>query len=313
MRIVFMGTPEFAVASFNNLIEAGHKIVGVVTQPDRPKGRKQTLTKSPIKVLAEEHGIEVFQPERIRNKEAIEHVLQWEPELIVTAAFGQIIPVELLEAPKHKAINVHASLLPKYRGAAPMHQSIIQGETETGITIMYMVKELDAGDILTQVKVPIEDKDTVGTLHDKLSVAGAKLLVETVELIEQGKINPIKQDDSLATFAKTLKREDELIDWNKSSKDIYNQIRGLNPWPVAFTYFRNEVFKVWWSKPVAYKHDKEPGTILAADKEQLLIATNDGAISLLEVQPAGKRKMDIKSFLQGTTFREAEKMGETFE
>lgn len=310
MRIVFMGTPEFAIASFNSLIEAGHKIVGVVTQPDRPKGRKQTLTKSPIKILAEEHGFEVFQPERIRNKEAIEHVLKWEPELIVTAAFGQIIPVELLEAPKHKAINVHASLLPKYRGAAPMHQSIIQGETETGITIMYMVKELDAGDILTQVKVPIEENDTVGTLHDKLSIAGAKLLVETVELIEQGKINPIKQDDSLATFAKTLKREDELIDWNKSSMEIYNQIRGLNPWPVAFTYFRNEVFKVWWSKPIAYKHDKESGTILVVDKEQLLVATNDGAISLLEVQPAGKRKMDIKSFLQGTTFSEGEKMGE---
>lgn len=310
MRIVFMGTPEFAVASFNSLIEAGHHIIGVVTQPDRPKGRKQILTEPPIKVLAKEHGIEIFQPERIRNKEAIAHVLKWEPELIVTAAFGQIIPVELLEAPKYKAINVHASLLPKYRGAAPMHQSIIQGETETGITIMYMVKELDAGDILTQVKVPIEEDDTVGTLHDKLSIAGAKLLVETVELIEQGKIKPIKQDDSLATFAKTLKREDELIDWNKSSKDIYNQIRGLNPWPGAFTYFSNDVLKVWWSKPVAYKHDKEPGTILAADKEQLLVATNDGAISLLEVQPAGKRKMGIKSFLQGTTFSEAEKIGE---
>ena len=310
MRIVYMGTPDFAVFPLQSLIKAGHQIVGVVTQPDRPKGRKQTLTKPPVKVVAELMGIEVYQPERIKNKEAIERVLQWNPDIVVSAAFGQIIPVEILEAPKYKAINVHASLLPKYRGAAPIHQSIIQGEKETGITIMYMIKELDAGDILSYIKIPIEEKDTVGTLHDKMSQAGAKLLVETIEKLEKGEINPIKQDESLVTFAKTLKREDELINWNKTSREIYNQIRGLNPWPVAFTYFRKEVFKIWWGEPIDYRHDQEPGTIVLVEKDRLYIATMDGAIALEEVQPAGKNRLNIVSYLQGIKISKDEKMGE---
>lgn len=310
MRIVFLGTPDFAVPSLKSLIEAGHEIAGVVTQPDRPKGRKQELTKSPIKVFAESHGFEIYQPEKIRNKEAIEHVLNWNPDIIITAAYGQIIPVELLETPKYKAINVHASLLPKFRGAAPIHQSIIQGEKETGISIMYMVKELDAGDVLSQVKVPILDNDTVGTLHDKLAVAGAKILVETIEKLEKGEIIANKQDESLVTYARTLKREDELIDWNKTNTQVYNQIRGLNPWPVAFTYFRGEVFKVWWGETVIFKHNQAPGTIVEVTKEKLFIATIEGAIALKEVQPAGKRRMDIVSYLQGMNISEGEKMGE---
>lgn len=310
MRIVFMGTPDFAVPSLKSLINAGHEIVGVVTQPDKPKGRKQELTKSPVKIFAESMGIEIFQPDKIRDKDAIQHVLNWNPDIIVTAAYGQIIPVEILEAPKYKAVNVHASLLPKYRGAAPIHQSIIKGEKETGITIMYMVKELDAGDILSQAKVPIEATDNVGTLHDKLSIVGAKLLVETLEAIANDTIIPIKQDELLVTFARTLKRDDELINWDMTNIQVYDQIRGLNPWPVAFTYFRGEVFKIWWATPVNYNHQKEPGTIIEADKDQLIVAAAEGAIKLEKVQPAGKKKMDISSFLNGTTITIGEKMGE---
>ncbi|OEF99084.1 methionyl-tRNA formyltransferase [Vulcanibacillus modesticaldus] len=310
MRIVFMGTPDFAVPCLQSIVDSGYEVVGVVTQPDKPKGRKQVITKSPVKILAEKLGIEIYQPGKIKHQEAIERILAWKPDIIVTAAYGQIIPVELLETPKYKAINVHASLLPKYRGAAPIHQSIIQGEKETGITIMYMVKELDAGDILSQVKVPIEKDDTVGSLHDKLSIAGSKLLIETLKAIEKGEVTPLPQDDNLATYAPMLKREDELIDWNKTSEQIFNQIRGLNPWPVAFTYLNNEVFKIWWADMLSINHDQEPGTVLQIEKNKLIIATKDGGLSLKEVQPAGKRKMDIVSYLQGAKISIGEKLGE---
>lgn len=313
MRIVFMGTPDFAVSSLQGIVNSGYEVVGVVTQPDKPKGRKQIMTKSPVKELAEELGINIYQPVKIRDKEAIKQVLAWEPDIIVTAAYGQIIPDELLETPKYKAINVHASLLPKFRGAAPIHQSIIQGENETGITIMYMVKALDAGDILSQVTVPIDKRDTVGTLHDKLSEAGEKLLLETLESIKTGNAEPTPQDDQLVTYSPTLKREDELIDWNMTSEQIYNHIRGLNPWPVAFTNFRNKIFKIWWAEVVQYDHQVEPGTILNVEKDHLYVATKDGAIDLKEVQPSGKRKMDIASYVQGAKVLVGEKMGEQHE
>lgn len=310
MRIVFMGTPDFAVPCLQSIIDSGYEVVGVVTQPDRPKGRKQILTKSPVKVLAEELNLSIYQPEKIKDSEAVNQILSWDPDIIVTAAYGQIIPVKLLEEPKYKAINVHASILPKYRGAAPIHKAIIEGEKETGITIMYMVKELDAGDIITQVKVPINREDTTGTLHDKLSQAGSKLLINTLKLIKNSDINPVPQDTNLATFAPTLKRKDELIDWSLSSETVYNTIRGLNPWPIAYTYVNNEVFKIWWAEPVEFNHQLQPGTILSIGKEHLYIATNDGAMSLIEVQPAGKRKMNITSYLQGTKLTEGDIIGE---
>ncbi len=310
MRIVFMGTPDFAVPSLQSLIYEGYEIVGIVTQPDRPKGRKQELTPSPVKIVAVENGIEVYQPNKIRAEEAIEKVISWNPDLIVTAAYGQIIPDAILKSPKYKAINVHASLLPKFRGAAPIHQSIIQGEKETGVTIMYMVKELDAGDMLSSAKIPIEKEDNVGSLHDKLSIVGAKLLIDTIKQIEAGTVTPIAQNHEEATFAPTLKREDERIDWNQTSMEVYNQIRGLNPWPVAYTHFRNEVFKIWWAEPVDYQHNELPGTVLKTDKNLCIVATKDGGISLIEVQPAGKRKMNIQSFLQGANVEVGEKLGE---
>lgn len=305
-----MGTPEFAVSCLQSLIDYSFDVVGVVTQPDKPTGRKQVLTKPPIKILAEELNIEVYQPIKIRNKEAIDYILAWKPEIIITAAYGQILPNELLETPKYKAINVHASLLPKYRGAAPIHKSIIDGEKETGITIMYMVKELDAGDIITQSIVSIDTNDSVGTLLDKLSQTASKLLIETLRLIENGDSVSISQDSTKATFAPTLKREDELICWNRTSEEIYNQIRGLNPWPVAYTFFNNDIFKIWWAEPIEYNHKRLPGTIIKVDKENLYIATKDGALNLKEVQPAGKRKMDIGSFLKGIKITLGDKMGE---
>ncbi|WP_339063438.1 methionyl-tRNA formyltransferase [Tepidibacillus marianensis] len=310
MRIVFMGTPEFAVPSLQSLVDQGHDVVGVVTQPDRPKGRKQILTPSPIKERATTLGIEVYQPERIKREEAIRKVLNWKPDLIVTAAYGQIIPDPILFTPKYKAINVHASLLPKYRGAAPIHQSIIQGEKETGITIMYMVKELDAGDILSQVKVPIEDNETVGTLNEKLSLVGRDLLLETIRRIEEEAIQPVPQDDHLATYAPLLKRQDEKIDWNKTSIQIYNQIRGLYPWPVAFTTLSGNNLKILWAEPFPYHHEERPGVILRVTKDQLLVATKDGAMELKEIQPAGKKRMNIVSFLQGTQLQEGDQLGE---
>ena len=226
-KIVFMGTPDFSVPILQNLIQSEYEVVLVVTQPDRPKGRKKTLTAPPIKVEAEKQQIPVFQPEKLTD--AYEEIIAYEPDLIVTAAYGQLLPNALLEAPKYGCINVHASLLPELRGGAPIHYAIMQGKKETGITIMYMAEKLDAGDILTQVKVSIDEKDHVGTLHDKLSQAGAQLLIKTLPQLFANQINPVAQDDQQATFAANIKRAQERIDWYQSNEEIYNHIRGLHP------------------------------------------------------------------------------------
>ncbi|OAS83382.1 MULTISPECIES: methionyl-tRNA formyltransferase [Metabacillus] len=308
-KIVFMGTPDFSVPILRSLVKAGYDIVGVVTQPDRPKGRKKTLTPPPVKVEAENHGIKVLQPEKIRNE--VEDVLSLEPDLIVTAAFGQILPKELLEAPKFGCINVHASLLPELRGGAPIHYSILQGKDKTGITIMYMAEKLDAGDILTQVEIRIEERDTVGSLHDKLSEAGVRLLSETIPQLLAGKLTPKKQDDSKATFASNIKREQEKIDWTKTGEEIYNQIRGLNPWPVAFTTYENQPLKVWWGEKMPSKNDSSPGTIIGIDQDGFVVATgNKTAIKITELQPSGKKKMSGEDYLRGTTISVGNKLGD---
>ncbi|WP_338786639.1 methionyl-tRNA formyltransferase [Metabacillus sp. FJAT-53654] len=308
-KIVFMGTPDFSVPILRSLVKEGYDIVGVVTQPDRPKGRKKTLTPPPVKVEAENHGIKVLQPEKIRNE--IEDVLSLEPDLIVTAAFGQILPKELLEAPKFGCINVHASLLPELRGGAPIHYSILQGKDKTGITIMYMAEKLDAGDILTQVEVRIEERDTVGSLHDKLSEAGVSLLSETIPQLLAGKLTPKKQDDSKATFASNIKREQEKIDWTKTGEEIYNQIRGLNPWPVAFTTYENQPLKLWWGEKMLSKNDSSPGTIIGIDQDGFVVATgNKTAIKITELQPSGKKKMSGEDYLRGTTISVGNKLGD---
>lgn len=300
-KIIFMGTPDFSVPVLRQIIDEGYEVIGVVTQPDRPVGRKKVLTPPPVKAEAVKYGIPVFQPEKIREKEELEKILVLNPDLIITAAFGQILPKELLEAPKYGCINVHASLLPELRGGAPIHYAILQGKKKTGITIMYMAEKLDAGDILTQVEVPIIDEDNVGTMHDKLSKAGAKLLSETLPLLLEGKLTPIRQEERLATFAPNIKREQEKIDWTKSAAEIYNHIRGLNPWPVAFTNLEGKALKIWRAEKVKEEYLGDPGTIVQINKHGIVVACGDGTfIEIKELQPSGKTKMTVEDFLRGS-------------
>jgi methionyl-tRNA formyltransferase len=299
-KIVFMGTPDFSVPVLKRLIDDGYDVIGVVTQPDRPKGRKRVLTPPPVKVEALKHGIPVLQPEKIRLQEEYEKVVALGADLIVTAAFGQILPKALLEAPKLGCINVHASLLPELRGGAPIHYSILQGKQKTGITIMYMVEKLDAGDILTQVEVPILEEDHVGSLHDKLSTAGAELLSQTIPSLVNGELKPVKQNESEATFAYNIKRAQERINWHNEGEVIYNHIRGLHPWPVAFTYLEGQVLKVWWGEKVNIDEQGEPGQIIRLDSDGFVVATGNGvAIKITELQPSGKTRMSGEQFLRG--------------
>ncbi len=299
-KIVFMGTPDFSVPVLQRIIGDGYEVIAVVTQPDRPVGRKKVLTPPPVKVEALKHGIPVYQPEKIRQSEELAQIIALNPDLIVTAAFGQILPKELLDAPKLGCINVHASLLPELRGGAPIHYSIIQGKEKTGITIMYMAEKLDAGDILTVAEVPIEEEDTVGTLHDKLSETGSELLSSTLPKLIAGELTPIPQDDEKATFAPNIKRSDERIDWSSSGEQIYNRIRGMNPWPVAFTEYESKPMKIWGAKKIARQTDALPGTIVSIEEDGLIVATGSGSfIKITELQPAGKKKMTADVFLRG--------------
>lgn len=300
-KIIFMGTPDFSVPVLKRILADGYEVIAVVTQPDRPVGRKKVLTAPPVKVEALNNGIPVFQPEKIRRQEELAPILDLGADLIVTAAFGQILPKELLDAPKYGCINVHASLLPELRGGAPIHYSLIQGKKETGITIMYMAEKLDAGDILTSVSIPIDERDTVGTLHEKLSDAGANLLSETLPKLLNGEITAVPQIESEATFAPNIKREQEKIDWSKTGEEIYNQIRGLNPWPVAYTELEGAVIKVWWGEKYTTEIKAEPGTIISLEDDGVVVQTgNQTAIKITELQPSGKKRMSGEQFLRGT-------------
>lgn len=310
-KIVFMGTPDFSVPILQQLIKDGYEVIGVVTQPDRPVGRKRILTPPPVKVEALKHDIPVFQPEKIRQAEELDKILSLNPELIVTAAFGQILPKQLLEAPKYGCINVHASLLPELRGGAPIHYAIMQGKQKTGVTIMYMVEKLDAGDILTRIEVPIAEEDNVGTLHIKLSTAGAKLLSETLPLLFDGRLTPKPQNNEEATFAANIKREQEKVIWTKTGEEIYNHIRGLNPWPVAFTTLNGQVIKIWRAEKVTGQKSDAPGTILTIESDGFSVSTgNETAIKITELQPSGKTKMMSEQFLRGSKISIGTKLGE---
>lgn len=299
-KIVFMGTPDFSVPVLQRIIQDGYEVIGVVTQPDRPVGRKKIMTPPPVKVEAEKHGIPVYQPEKIKVKEEMEKIIALNADLIVTAAFGQILPKELLSSPKYGCINVHASLLPELRGGAPIHYSILQGKEKTGITIMYMAEKLDAGDILTQAEVTIEEEDNVGTLHDKLSAVGMDLLSETLPKLLNGELTPIKQNDAEATFAPNIKRDQEKIKWERNGEDIYNHVRGLNPWPVSYTLLNGVIIKIWEAKKFKQSKPGEPGEILAVTGDGLLVATGNGtSILITELQPSGKKKMKAKDYLRG--------------
>ncbi|MGM0750378.1 MAG: methionyl-tRNA formyltransferase [Bacillota bacterium] len=298
-KVIFMGTPDFSVPVLQSLLDENYDVIAVVTQPDRPVGRKRILTPPPVKIAAEKHGIPVYQPEKIKDEDELSKVLALKPDLIVTAAFGQILPNALLEAPPYGCINVHASLLPELRGGAPIHYSILQGKEKTGITIMYMVEKLDAGDIISQVEVDINERDHVGTLHDKLSVAGAALLIETIPKLLGGEITPVKQDDSKATFARNIKREQERIDWKRSGEEIYNHIRGLHPWPVAYTTLENSVMKIWWGEKVEGR-SSAPGEILRIEEDGFVVSTgNSVGIKITDLQPSGKKRMSAKDYLRG--------------
>ena len=296
MRIVYMGTPEFAVGPLKKL-DDNYEVVLVVTQPDKEVGRKKEIKFSPVKEYALEKGIPVFQPDKIRND--YEEILSYNPDVIVTCAYGQIIPKELLEFPKYKCINIHASLLPKLRGGAPIHWSIINGDSKTGITIMYMNEKMDEGDILYQKEIDILDSDNVETLHDKLSELGSNMIIEFLPKLESGDINPIKQNNEEATYGYNVSREDEHLDFNKTSKEVFNKIRGLNPWPVAYTSLDGKVFKVYNSRISDSKPDGTNGEITNIYPDGIGIKTSDGEIIITEIKEEGKNRILVKDYLNG--------------
>ena len=298
MKVLFMGTPDFAVSTLKAIIEAGHEVRGVVTQPDKPVGRGKKIRFSPVKEEALLHDIPVFQPRKVRDPEVVKELSGLGADVGVVVAFGQILPKSLLDAPKYGCLNVHASLLPAYRGAAPIQWAILNGDEETGVTIMQMDAGLDTGDILTKETVKIESDETGGSLHDKLSEVGGRLLVETLALIEQGKLEPVKQGETTTEYASMLTKELGHIDWNRDALEIDRKVRGLSPWPSAYTRVNGKTFKIW-SSEVVEGDGSAPGTIIQKDRGKLVIACGSGALSLREVQMEGKKRMGIEDFLRG--------------
>ena len=298
MKIIFMGTPDFAVGTLRSLAEAGHEITLVVSQPDKPKGRGHAMVPTPVKVVAEELGIPGFQPVKIR--EAKDVLEKTEADVCVVAAFGQIIPASILHMKKYGCINVHASLLPKYRGAAPIQWAVIDGEKESGVTIMQMDEGLDTGDMLAKAIVPLDEKETGGSLFDKLSEAGGRLCVETLAKLEKGEITPEKQGESPTAYASMLDKKMGNIDWNKSAVVIERLVRGLNPWPSAYTHLDGKTLKIWACDVLPQSASKgESGEILEVTKDAIHVQTGDGILVLREIQLAGKARMDAGAFLRG--------------
>ncbi|TCZ79427.1 methionyl-tRNA formyltransferase [Paenibacillus albiflavus] len=312
MRILFMGTPDFAVPALQVLLHGSYDVVGVVTQPDRPKGRKRVLTPTPVKEEALKHDLPVLQPEKLRHPDSVEAIRQLAPDLIVTAAYGQILPKSILEMPQYGCINIHASLLPKYRGGAPIHYAVMRGDKVTGVTIMYMEAGLDTGDMIAKVEVPIGEDDTQGTMFSKLSFAGAELLKNTLPDLIAGNIEAVKQNDSEAIYSPNISREDEQLDWSKSARDLFNQVRGLNPFPGAFTKWNGEVLKVWASTVATHVMGSEaaPGTVVGQTDTGIVVQTGDGQLILTEIQPAGKKAMEVQQFLRGSSIERGTLLGE---
>ena len=300
MRIIFMGTPDFSVGTLEALVEAGHEVCLVVTQPDKPKGRGKEMQYTPVKEAALKHGIEVYQPRRIREAECVEKLRQYNADIMVVIAFGQIIPKEILEMVPYGCVNVHASLLPKYRGAAPIQWSIIDGEAVTGVTTMQMDEGLDTGDMLLKTEVPITAEETGESLHDKLAKAGAALCVETLAKLQEGSIVPEKQGESPTAYAKMLTKDMGAIDWNRPAKELERLIRGLNPWPSAYTKLNGKTLKIWAADVCGQTGEKaQPGTVLKAEKDEFLIQTGEKILSVKELQLEGKKRMDTAAFLRG--------------
>jgi methionyl-tRNA formyltransferase len=310
MRIVFMGTPEFSVPSLAALLRSDHTVVGVVSQPDRPRGRGQELAESPIKQLAARHKIPILQPLKMKDPGFLDALSAWKPDFIVVAAFGRILPKIILDMPPRHCINVHASLLPKYRGAGPIQWAIIRGERETGITTMLMDEGMDTGAILLQEKVPIAPDDTAGTLSSKLAEVGGRLLIETLAGLQNGSVTPRPQDSSQATMAPLLKKEDGLLDWTMPAADLANRVRGLSPWPGAYTYLGEDRWVIWKvAVPDRSESVMPPGTIVDATKEGLAIATGSGLLRIAEFQPANSRRMSAGQYLAGHPLEAGMRLG----
>lgn len=311
MRIVFMGTPDFAVGSLQALCESGkHEIVGVVTQPDRPKGRGNKMLMTPVKEYALEQGLTVYQPQKVKTPEFVQTLRELQPELIVVAAFGQFLSREILELPPHGCINVHASLLPKYRGAAPIQYAIIKGEKESGVTIMQMDIGMDTGAMLEKVVVPIAENTTMGELHDALREQGAALLLKVIDDIAAGTAVAEPQNDAEATYATLLDRSMEHIDWTKSAQEVHNLIRGFNPAPSTFTKLPNgKSLKIWGSRLTDKKSEAAAGTVVEAGKHSFFIACGSGVLEITEVQPESKKRMAAQVFLNGRGVAEGDILG----
>lgn len=315
LKIVFMGTPDFAVGALQAIIEAGHQVSAVVTQPDKPKGRGKELQMTPVKACAAAHHIPVFQPVKIKEPESVEVLRSYEADIFVVAAFGQILSEEILSMPKYGCVNIHASLLPKYRGAGPIQWAIIDGEKKTGVTIMQMEKGLDTGDMLLQKEVEIDQKETGDSLHDKLAAAGAELIVEALPKIAAGQLTPRKQNDAESCYAKMLQKSMGRIDWNMTADKLDCLIRGLISWPGASTTFRGKNLKIWEEEPVTEGDfsvpisKSLPGTIVCVEKEAFYVQTKEGVLKVLSVQIEGKKRMAVKDFLLGYPIKAGECLG----
>jgi methionyl-tRNA formyltransferase len=309
-RLIFMGTPKFAVPSLRALLDARAPILLVVTQPDRPRGRGRRVEAPPVKQLAQDRGLPIYQPEKVKSPEAVERITALGPSCLVVVAYGQLLPAEILEIPPLGTVNVHASLLPKYRGPAPIHWALIQGEAETGVTTMLLDAGMDTGDILLQRKAVIQPEETAGSLHDKLAEEGSKVLVETLALLKQGGLKPRAQDSSQATYAPMLAKEDGKVNWHEAAKRICCRIRALDPWPGGFTSWRGKRLKLFGCHALSISTQAEPGTVIAAAEDGLQVAAGEGAVLIETLQLEGGRPLAVPDFLRGHHFQVEDKLGE---
>lgn len=309
MKVIFMGTPDFAVGTLEEIVAAGHEVVLAVTQPDKPKGRGKEMQFPPVKEAALSHGIEVYQPKRIRESECVAHLAKYQPDIIIVAAFGQILTKEILDMPKYGCINVHASLLPKYRGAAPIQWAVINGDPVSGVTIMRMDTGIDTGDMIDKVEVELAEDETGGSLFDRLAAEGAKLCVKTMEKIENETAVYTKQNEEEATHTRMISKQMGKIDWNMGAVEIERLIRGLNPWPSAYTSLNGKSLKVWKASVIDGGDKEQAATVVKVDRKSLWVQTGCGILSLDEVQLEGKKRMMTADFLRGYQIVEGEKLG----
>ncbi len=308
IRTVFMGTPDFALATLEGLIDAGVDLCAVYTQPDRPKGRGKKLAPPPVKELAQRHDIAVYQPLKLREPSVVEELKALAPDLIVVVAYGQILPKSVLDIPKYGCINVHASLLPRYRGAAPINKAVVDGEEKTGVTTMLMDVGLDTGDMLVKRELVIGAQETAGQVHDRLALVGREAMEETLRRLCAGTLAPEKQDDALSTYAPMMKKEDGLIDWSRSACEIHNQVRGLDPWPAAYTHLQGQVLKISGTCPEP-DAGKAPGTIVSASKDGVRIACGEGVLVVRALQLPGKKRLCAADFIRGNALAEGTALG----